>query len=306
MYGASMNLTDLKTFALVAETGTITGASKRLKIPKSTVSRRVRRLEDALGHELLRRSPRTVALTKHGKVLYERTRSALLEIDTAAETIAQADTEPSGTLRVTTTPSFGQSLSVVRCIKTYGEKYPKASVELELTNRLVNLVEEGVDIGIRLHPGPLPGTANLMSRRLRTFARALYASPSYVAKMGSPQTPDELKGHRLATHTLVDSGPVQWRYRANPWGTPRPLPEAKWRTNSTAMLERLALAGAAIAFIPTIEAEPHVLRGDLVRLLPDFDEKGAIVSLVWPSSRYLTPRVRSFINHAVETMGSAS
>jgi DNA-binding transcriptional LysR family regulator len=115
-----MNLTDLHTFTLVAQTGTISAAAKRLGVPKSTVSRRVRRLEDALGRELFRRTPRAVTLTEHGIVLHQRTAPSLRELEQAAEAIAYADTEPTGTLRITTVPGFGHSQQFISCVRDYG------------------------------------------------------------------------------------------------------------------------------------------------------------------------------------------
>lgn len=299
-----MNLTDLQTFSFVAETGTISGASKRLKVPKSTISRRIRRLEDALGHELLRRSPRAVTLTELGKVLHQRTTASLYDLRTAADAVTQADAEPTGTLRVTTTPSFSQNRSLITCLKGYGLRYPDTVVELELTNRVVNLVEEGLDIGLRLHTGKLPGSPTLMSRRLLSFGRAMYASPDYIAEMGAPSSPDELVGHRIAAHTIIDTGKIQWKRRGTSWGKPRPLPTPRWLINNTATLEQFALSGAGLAFLPTLEAAHWTAKGELVRVLPEFEQQGAIASLVWPSSRHLAPRVRAFIDLAVKTMSA--
>ena len=194
-----MNLTDLQTFSLVAETGTISGAAQRLGVPKSTVSRRVRRLEDALGHELLRRSPRAVTLTEHGRVLHQRSCASLKELDAAVDALMNADTEPRGTLRVTTVPGFGYSHLFVSCIRSYGLKYPKTVIELELTPRLVNLVDEGFDVALRLHTGDIPAGANLMARRLLRFGRGMYATQEYIDEFAAPTVFDELDQHPIGT-----------------------------------------------------------------------------------------------------------
>jgi len=302
----NMNLTDLQTFSLVAETGTISAAAQRLGVPKSTVSRRVRRLEDALGHELLRRSPRAVALTEHGKVLHQRSAPSLQELQAAADAIAHADTEPTGRLRVTTVPGFGQSHQFVRCIRDYGLKYPKTTIEIELTARLVNLVEEGFDVGLRLHIGELPGSPTLMGRRLLRVGRAMYASPEYIKEMGEPATPDDLTRHRIAAHSIVDVRGFQWNRSGKAYGKPKALPTPRWLINDSAALERFALSGAGLALLDTIEGEDWTARGELVRVLPEYEQQGATASLVWPASRHLAPRVRAFIDHAVETMGDAN
>ncbi len=298
-----MNLTDLQTFSLVAETGTISAAAQRLGVPKSTVSRRVRRLEDALGCELLRRSPRAVALTEHGEVLHRRSAPSLQELQAAADALAHADTEPTGCLRITTVPGFGQSHQFVGCIRDYGLRYPKTTIDIELTTRLVNLVEEGFDVGLRLHTGALPGSPTLMSRRLLRFDRAMYASHGYVEEMGAPDTLDDLSRHRIAAHSIVDVRGVRWLHHGTPLSTHEALPTPRWLINDSAALERFAQSGAGLALLSTMEGEALAARGDLVRVLPGYEQEGATASLIWPASRHLAPRVRAFIDHAVETMG---
>lgn len=303
-YGRSypVNLTDLNTFVVVAEAGTITAAAQRLGVPKSTVSRRVRRLEDALGHELLRRSPRAVSLTAHGKMLHQRSAPSLRELQEVADALTHADTEPSGTLRITTVPGFGTSHQFLNCIHSYGLKYPKISIEVELTTRLVNLVEEGFDIGLRLHIGQLTAGPTLMSRRLLRFGRAMYASHAYIMEMGEPTALTDLAQHRLAAHSIVDVRHVQWNHNGKPSGKPQALPTPKWRINDGTALERFALSGAGIALLSTFDGERLVERGELVRVLPHYEQEGGTASLIWPGSRHLAPRVRAFIDHAVQAM----
>jgi DNA-binding transcriptional LysR family regulator len=297
-----MNLTDLHTFTLVAQTGTISAAAKRLGVPKSTVSRRVRRLEDALGRELFRRTPRAVTLTEHGIVLHQRTAPSLRELEQAAEAIAYADTEPTGTLRITTVPGFGHSQQFISCVRDYGMKYPKTTVELELTTRVVNLVDEGFDIGVRLHTGSLSGSPSLVSRRLLQFGRGLYATPEYITEMGTPTALQDLKEHRLAAHSIVDVRESLWRHNGKPMGPYPALPTPRWLINDSTALERFALSNAGIALISTIEGENLASQGKLVRVLPELEQHGATATLVWPASRHLAPRVRAFIDHAVESM----
>ena len=299
-----MNLTDLNTFSFVAETGTISAAAQRLGVPKSTVSRRIQRLEDALGHELLRRSSRSTSLTEHGKVLHQRSAASLNELRAAGDALVNADSEPSGTLRLTTVAGLGQSHRFIRCLSEFGRQYTKVTVELELTSRLVQIAEEGFDIGIRLHTDQLPAQANLMTRRLLQLNRGVYASPDYVREMGAPEHPSELEGHRLAAHSIVDVRGIQWNYHGAPTGKRQKLPNPRWLVNDSAALERFALSGAGLAILSTVEGESMVERGELIRVMPHYDRGGATASLIWPASRHLTPRVRSFIDHATESIGS--
>ena len=183
-------------------------------------------------------------------------------------------------------------------------RHPRA--RRELTTRLVNLVEEGVDIGVRLHTGQMPGRSTLMSRRLLRFGRAMYASPAYIEEMGVPATPADLDRHRLAAHSIVDVREVQWNYNGKPLGKPRTLPNPRWTMNDSAALERFALSGAGLALLSTFEAQRLVSRGQLIRVLPEYEQEGANASLIWPSSRHLAPPVRAFIDHAVECLGDSN
>ena len=299
-----MNLTDLNTFSFVAETGTISAAANRLGIPKSTVSRRVQRLEDALGHELLRRSSRSTSLTEHGKILHQRSAASLNELRAAGDALVHADSEPSGTLRLTTVAGLGQSHRFIRCLADFGKHYTKVTVELELTSRLVQIAEEGFDIGIRLHTDQLPAQANLMTRHLLQLKRGVYGSPNYLREMGSPNHPSDLREHRLAAHSIVDARGVRWSYKGTPTGKSQKLPSPRWLVNDSAALERFALSGAGLAILSTIEGESIVERGELARVLPHYDCGGATASLIWPASRHLAPRVRAFIDHAITSIGS--
>lgn len=300
-----MNLTGLHAFCLVAETGTISAAATRLGVPKSTVSRRVSRLEDALGLELLRRSPRAVSLTEHGAVLHQRSAASIRELQEATRAVASSDREPSGHLRLTTVPGFGHEHGFVRCVRDFGLKYPKITTHLELTTRLVDLIEEDFDIGIRLHAGDLPGSATLMSRRLVQMERGLYASRAYIAEMGLPVSPGDLADHRLVAHAIVDAGGHHLIRHEGLGGETAPLPAPRWLINDSTALERFALSGAGLALLSTIEGERSSARGDLVRVLPEYKHRGAIASLIWPASRHLAPRVRAFIDHAVEAFAPA-
>ena len=301
-----MNLTDLHTFSLVAETGTITGAAKRLGVPKSTVSRRVRRLEAQLGHDLLRRSSRSVALTENGQALFQRSQPPLQELHAAVATLEHSRSEPVGKLRISTVPGFGQSLAFVSCLESYSKKYPKTTVDLYLSSRTVNLVEEGFDIALRLHSRPLPDDSMLMSRRLLPISRGMYGSPEYLSQMGMPEHPSDLTEHRIAAHSIVDLRTGGW-LRQKGRGSPEDrLPEPLWTVNDSAALERFATSGAGLALLTTMEGDGLAAQGRLKRVLPEYEALDGTASLVWPTSRHLAPRVRAFIDHAIETFGTAS
>ncbi len=298
-----MNLTDLSTFVLVAEAGTISGAAQRLGVPKSTVSRRVSRLEDALGVELLRRSARAVALTDHGRALHRRTSPALRELQDAGEALLDTTATPAGRLRLTTAVDFGQTRRFADMVASYGIRYPEVVVEVELTNRVVDLVEEGIDVGVRMHAQQLPGGAALMSRTLRRFQAGLYAGPSYLEERGRPRLPEELEGHRVAAHPLFLGRPFGPWMRAGEPAADVHIPAPRWVVNDFGALRGLAEAGAGLILMSTLLAEPRVASGDLVRVLPEYSVPGGAATAVWPASRHMAPRVRAFIDHAVATLG---
>ena len=293
----AMNLTDLQTFVLVAETGTITAAAAQLGVPKSTVSRRVSRLEDALGIELLRRGGRAVALTDHGEVVRARAAPALRELVDVERALNDVSAEPAGLLRVTAAADVGQTLNFARLLKGYVDRYPKVQLEVELANRVVNLVEEGFDLGMRMHGGDVPGGANLMSRTIQRFSGAIYASPEYLDRRGRPASLDDLAQHDHAAHS-------SFRNRTfGPWRqagviVPEPTwPEPRWVVNDFGALVSIGLTGFGLIVVSTLHGDPFVATGELERVLPDVEARGGGFTLVWPASRHLAPRVRAFIDH---------
>ena len=300
-----MNLTDMKTFALVAQTGTVSGAAAKLGVPKSTVSRRINRLEDDLGQELFRRSARAVTLSELGQTFFQRISPSLQELESAVDTLTQSTTEPAGVLRITTVPGFGHSHDFLACIRDYGIKYPKTKIDLELTTRLVNLVEEGFDIGVRLHVGQLPGSSDLISRRLLQFGRAIYASPDYLREHQAPNSFEDLVKHFIAAHSIVDVRATHWTRQGKLQKEPLMLPSPRWLINDASALERFALSGGGLALMNTVEGDRLVAQGRLSRILPDYEQAPATATLVWPSSRHLAPRIRAFIDLAVDMMGGA-
>ena len=146
----------------------------------------------------------------------------------------------------------------------------------------------------------------MMTRRLLRLRRALYASRAYIKQFGTPAAFEDLAQHRIAAHSIVDVGGIRWNYNGVPLSEPKALPNPRWLINDSAALERFVLSGAGLALVSTFEGEGWCEQGELVRVLPNYEQEGASASLVWPSSRYLAPRVRAFIDHAVGTMGDGS
>lgn len=298
-----MNLNDYHTFITVVKQQTITAAAVYLGIPKSTVSRRLKRLESSLGVELFTRSAKRLMLTHDGQALFERVVTPLDDLQSAQDAIMENQTEPTGLLRITTTEGYGQTPAVLQCFASYLERYPKIELDLLLTSRVTDMVEERIDIGLRLYTSMLPGDANTMSRRLHTISNGIFASPDYIRRRGTPKTPQELLQHDLVGFSAVSFASKPWRVKEElineglPFGTPR------ISVNNSATLVQSTIMGLGLGILDIGSAKFHVERGDLIRVLPQYEQDVAKVSLVWMASKHLSLKVRSFINHAVEYLG---
>ena len=176
-----MDLNDLASFVRVVELGTISAAATAQGVPKSTITRRVARLESELGVELLRRSARSFTVTEDGRLLHRRSAAAVRELMDAEQALAAASETPNGRL-VITAPDFGRSEAFAELIVEYRARCPDVTVEVRLENRVVDLIHEGVDVGIRTHRHDIPGTGQLMTRTFDMPAARLYASPDYVGR----------------------------------------------------------------------------------------------------------------------------
>lgn len=299
-----MNLNDLYTFSIVAKLGTLTEAAKYLERPKSTVSRRLIRLEENLGVELFSRSPRRVVLTQDGRAFYERISRSLEELIQAQKMLQEKNNEPSGILRITTTEGYGQTPALLSCLSSYMEKYPKVCIDLILTSRITNLVEDQIDLGLRLHTGALPGDASTMARRLHQVSSGLFASPAYVKKNGCPKNIEELNKHDFIAFGGISFSEKPWLFQGEPFRKPMPFATPKMTVNNTGALLHCALIGMGICILEQVSIQSFVKKGDLIPILPEFEQQIARVSLVWVSSKHLSVKIRSFIDHAVEHLGS--
>lgn len=286
-----MNLNDLETFILVAELGTFAGAARRLRVPKSTVTRRVARLEEDLGRSLLNRTARAFALSDEGRALLDRCGPPLRELAEVERALGDAQDVPRGRLRVTTSVDMGTSAFVGRLLAAYTRKYERVRVVLEITNRRVDLLEEDFDVAIRVHTAPLAASDDLVARKLGAMATGIYASPEYVSERGAIEAWAEVGAHRTVCHAVAhrDRWPTQPTTTADDY----------------IAVAAILAGGGGVGSLPTWVAASYVDRGALVRLPLPWDAPRATVSLVWLRSRHLAPRVRAFIDMAVEQAATA-
>ena len=290
-----MNLLDLQAFVAVAETGSVSGAARHLGLPKSSISRRIAHLEDALGLSLLTRSGGRVGLTDTGRRLHERTAGSFRDIRDAERDLVDAQDEPAGTLRVSAPHGIGATPWLTHLLTGYCRTYPRVDVELIFSPGRVDLVREGLDIAIRPW---LEDGSDLMTRRLGAVAAALYASRDYLAQHGVPKDASALASHACVSHAaLVDDG--SWRLR-DPAGKEQTLPVRSVLTaNDINIVLHAIVDGAGIGILPCLAAGRFEANGQLVEVLPGWQVVEGALWLVWPPSRHLSPLVRAFVDHAV-------
>jgi LysR family transcriptional regulator for bpeEF and oprC len=301
-----MNLIDLQTFVLVAEMGTITAAASKMNMPKSTISRRIKKLEEELGISLLHRASRKTVLTSDGQVLFQRVASAMEELNNAGRFLKERSSEPTGTLRISTTYSYGRRPSVVRCIAEFKEKYPKVQIELILNDRVIKLEEDNIDVAFRLHTHRLPGGSHLMTRKLHDFILGIYASPEYLSTMGAPKSTQELLKHRIISNPQISFEKEDWFHIQKLSKEQINFPKPHLIVNDRQTIVEFALASVGLIIEEEQSIEKYIATGQLIRILPDYEQKIAKSSIVWINNKHMSQKIRAFIDYAVECLGAHS
>jgi LysR family transcriptional regulator, regulator for bpeEF and oprC len=288
---ATMSIDDLTVFAAVVRAGSFTGAARALRTQKAHASRVVSRLEKKLGARLLQRSTRSLAVTEVGRELYERAVGILSALDETQAMIQRTQAEPQGVLKLTCGVEFGL-LVVNRWIRAYLNRYPLVRVDADFSDRLVDLIHEGFDLAIRV--GDL-ADSSLSARSLGRINYALYGAPAYLRRHSTPKNPRDLASHELIM--FVAASPPAWHLiKANEHidieGPARLI------VNNHVGARDATVDGLGIALLPRFQAAPFVNDGRLVEVLPGWTRTPAPVHAVFASSRYLTPKVRAFIDLA--------
>lgn len=283
---------DLLIFARVADAGSFSRAAERLRLPKSTVSRRISILEERLGERLMVRTTRRLRLTEFGERLLEHARRVATEVDDAAALAEHRKERPVGRLRVTM-PSDLAILVLADPLAAFVALHPAVSLELDLSARRVDLLGENVDLAVRI--GTPPEDAALATRRIGVFPIGLYAAPSYLAERGDPTSPDDLVRHDALRLVGRDGEPARWRLAQGEkrW---EGVPLGRVSANSPELLIRLARTGAGIAAVPDLFASPSVRRGELRRVLPSWELPPHSVWALFPGHRLMPAKVRAFLD----------
>lgn len=292
-------LTEMMTFAKVVETRSFSAAAQALATSKSLVSKQVSNLESALGVRLLQRTTRRMSLTEIGAAYYEHCARIAQEIDAASETVTQLQAEPRGVLRLTT-PVIFASLHLAPAVQSFLEKHDQVEVELDATDRVIDIVEEGYDLAIRITGNPAPG---MVARKIAPVRWVTCASPEYLERHGTPRTPQELAQHHCLVYQGIPALHSGWRYVVGNREVAIHV-HGKCRVNNSEVLLQLALGGVGIVLFPTYILGHHLKSGKLKVILPDaVANPDMSLYATYLPNRYMQPKVRAFIDHMMEHFG---
>lgn len=283
-------LNDVAVFVQVVESGSFTAAAERLGISKSVVSKQVSRLEERLGARLLNRTTRRLSLTEVGSVFYERSRDGLATIADAELEVSRLQSRPSGTLRLNTPMTFGL-MHIAPALPEFMQAYPDVSVDVNLDDRKVDVIEEGFDLSVRISELP---DSSLVAKRLATCRHVVVAAPAYLAEHGMPDRPEDLVRHDVISYRYQESA-LSWQFRASDGRSVSVPVSGRLRMNNSLALREAMLAGVGIARTPTFVAGEDIRHGRLVPLLTDYESLQVSIFLVYPQRRHLSPKVRAFI-----------
>ena len=288
---------EMAVFVRVVDEGGFSAAARSLHLSPSAVSKLVTRLEDRLGARLLNRTTRRLSLTEEGDAFYQRATQILTEIDEAELAVARLHAIPGGQLRVTAAVAFA-IYQIVPVLPAFLKRYPELHVELDVNDRIVDLVQEGFDVGVRTGARQ---DSSLVSRLLAHDQRTICAAPSYLERHGMPKTPADLMQHNCITWTGNPGGLNDWPFKGA--GGPYTIRiRGNVEVNNGEALHEMVLAGVGIAHMAEFRIGEDVKAGRLMHLLADHHRAVDLpIHVVYPHRRHLSARVRAFVDFLVET-----
>ncbi|MDC0726514.1 LysR substrate-binding domain-containing protein [Phytobacter diazotrophicus] len=284
------SLNGFVVFVQVAEMRSFVAAGRNLGVSASAVGKSIARLEDKLGVRLFHRSTRSITLTAEGHLLLERSRRILAEIEAAQQELTQAAEHPVGRLRLSL-PLVGSL--VLPVLGDFMRQYPQIQLDLEFTDRMVDVIAEGYDAVLRIGP---PADSRLSARKLGHFRTVVVASPAYLARCGEPQTPADLTRHACLQYRFPSSGKLErWVMRGNEAENELALP-ATMVCNNIETRVCFALRGLGIAWLPDFAIREALEEGALREVLADYASHTGVVHLLWPASKHPSPKLRVLID----------
>lgn len=296
----SDNLQEMAIFVRVVTTGSLSAAARELSLSTAVISRRLAALETRLGVRLVNRTTRRTSLTDEGASYYENCARILAEIDEADATISAGRVEPHGALRVAMSSAFGHQ-HISPLVPAFSALYPQLQLALSLSDRRVNLIEEGFDVAIRIAHLE---DSSLAARRLAPNRRVVCASPEYLRVHGTPRTPDDLSDHNCLIAEWAQGFAQTWEFRGPVGKRGKVRVTGKYACDNWEVLREWALAGMGVALKSTWDVRRHLEDGSLIPLCPGyiFDSDVAIYA-VYPHRRHLPAKTRAFIDFLVESFG---
>ncbi|MFC6634677.1 LysR substrate-binding domain-containing protein [Microbulbifer taiwanensis] len=292
-----LNLNDLFFFVRAVEHGGFAAAARSLGIPKSTISKRVAELEADLDTRLIHRTSRSFTLTDLGRDFFEHARAALIESETAEAVVRSRASEPSGTVRISTSVPVAQ-VYLAAYLPQIAQRFPRLHLLVDVSDRYVDLVQEGFDFAIRSHFAPLPDSG-LVQRKIMEEPIILVAAPAYLDRHGCLDCPRDLQKH----HGLI-TGPRNgtWALRDTAGGEERVAPLPRMTANESAVLAASAAAGLGVTCLPEMLCRAELESGRLVRVLPGWNCGSVTTTIVMPHRRGLLPGVRAAVEFLAENM----
>ena len=290
----------IRAFAQVVESGSFAKAAERLGLSTSAASRHVAELESHLQTRLLNRTTRRVSLTESGRAFYERSVQLLADLEEAEQEASSAAVVPRGTIRLTTSVNFGVR-HLAPAIAEFLAAHREVRFDVSLSDRIVDLVEEGFDLAIRIGP---PGADNLVARKLGETRLVPCASPEYLARRGAPRAPEELGRHDCFSYEYVNPRNL-WRFRDRAGNEHAVRIAGRLHSNNGDLLAEVAARGAGIVFEPAFIVGPDVRAGRLVPLLQDYEAPPLPIYAVYPSRKHLSAKVRRFVDFLVARYANA-
>lgn len=292
------SLSDVAVFVEVVRRNSFTAAAEQLDMSRSAVSKHVSRLEDRLGARLLNRTTRRLSLTEIGQAFFDRSRAALQELEDAKSEVARLQSAPRGRLRISAPMAFGL-LHVAPVLADFLRRYPDVTVDLDLDDRSVDVVDNGFDVAIRIAS---LADSSLIARRLSACRHVVCASPEYLARRGRPERPDDLRKHAVIACRNQDAA-HEWTFVQAGSGPVSVAVPAGSQMNSSLAIRAAVLRHAGIARLPTYVVGPDLRSGSLVRVLPDCGIAEALsIYAIYPTRRHLSPKVRAFVDFMAETV----
>lgn len=284
------NLTGMAVFAKVVEAKSFSEAARQLGLSKSAVSKQISRLEQRLGARLLNRTTRRLHLTEVGTQFYERCARVVSEAEEAELLVTRHHEAPRGILKVNAPMDFGK-LYLAPALPDLLAQFPELRIDLDLNDRIVDMIDEGYDVAIRIADLP---DSSLIAKKLAPCAHVVCASPSYLEEHGGPETPDDLKQHNCLLYSYQAGGP-DWIFQ-RPEGPFHVPVSGNFRVNNGEVVRIALLAGLGIGYMPAFMVMEDIKSGKLVSILGSHVRPDVGVFAVYPHSRYLSAKVRAFVD----------